>query len=868
MTINNKKNSATQATTQTAAQTIPLQECLAKTYKTSDGTIQPGHTVRDHCLIVGEVARELVNRLPPFLREALFPPGVELVAALHDLGKVSPTFQKKIRRNLADLPSALIPISADLETSWGGHASLSQYSLKRKVKDKFIAKIVGRHHGRSPKFEYPIATDQKFGGKDWQHLREQLIEQLKQDLAADWPTIQHWLQAQVVAGLTSVSDWVGSGPFFEDPSHAWQSRISAALDNAGFVPPTFLPDLTFGDIFKSAEGIPFQMKDIQHQLVNSVDGPGVYILEAPMGLGKTEAALYAAYIALAQGKATGLYFALPTQLTSEKIHERVNEFLQAILAPDCPHRESLLVHANAWLKEMGEEGQPGRSWFSMGKRKILAPFAVGTVDQALMAVMNVKHGFVRAFGLAGKVVILDEVHTYDAYTGTILDALVKALPQLGCTVIILSATLTTERSQVFLQAQSISSQAYPRVLAKPNAQAELIERVPAALPSHQVVLQFDSDPARLVDEAVARAEQGQQVLWIENTVREAQERFKILAATAAESKVDCGLLHSRFLKQDRNKLESEWVELFGKQGWQKRLERGRILVGTQVLEQSLDIDADFLVTRFAPTDMLLQRMGRLWRHDFDKRCPSAHCEAWILAPDLGQAIASPQDAFGASAVIYSPYVLCRSLEVWQDLSSVQLPSDIRSLIEATYKQREEVSKMIQWHHELEHGTRFRKGKQALELLALTCLSTANNEASDEHVTTRYSDTETSTLLLLKSLHLKDQQAHLTLLDGTSLELPFNGKSLDRRHWREKAATLTKFTLDAPANKVPENLKVKELHWLQDYMYLGHDDGESLVRVALVRQDGQLESIHNGSCSDHFVLTYDSRLGYQTTPIER
>ncbi len=171
-----------------------------------------------------------------------------------------------------------------------------------------------------------------------------------------------------------------------------------------------------------------------------------------MGLGKTEAALYAAYQLLSNGQASGIYFALPTQLTSNKIYDRFNLFLEQILADNCEHR-SLLLHANAWLldTEMGEEGRPGGALVLISsKRGLLAPFAVGTIDQALMAAMNVKHGFVRAFGLAGKVVILDEVHTYDAYTGTIIDALIQLLTQLDCTVIVLSATLNQERRKELL----------------------------------------------------------------------------------------------------------------------------------------------------------------------------------------------------------------------------------------------------------------------------------------------------------------------------------------------------------------------------------------------------------------------------------
>src|SRR5690606_33072675 len=178
-------------------------------------------------------------------------------------------------------------------------------------------------------------------------------------------------------------------------------------------------------------------------------------------------------------QACGIYFALPTQLTSNKIYERFNAFLERILAEGCRHR-SRLLHGKAWLvdTDMGEEGRPGGAWFNHAKRGLLAPFAVGTIDQALMAAMNVKHGFVRAFGLAGKVVILDEVHTYDAYTGTLLNALVELLRELHCTVIILSATLNRERRQELLGAV-VREDAYPLISAAPSQQPASEWPVPA-----------------------------------------------------------------------------------------------------------------------------------------------------------------------------------------------------------------------------------------------------------------------------------------------------------------------------------------------------------------------------------------------------
>ena len=601
---------------------VPYKDCPAKTYE-RDGSKVPGRSVISHCQIVGAVARELISRFPAGLGTALFPVNAHFAASTHDIGKVSPYFFEKIRQGCSRSPAAwpvLKGISPTLERAWGGHAGVSQVVAKSLQAPKYVAEILGQHHGFSPSIAGRRANDEVFGGDSWQAERENLVVELKRLLDADWPQVVSTAQARLLAGLTSVSDWIGSGEFFEDPDAPWETNINPALDRAGFISPTFRSGLSFQQVFD------FEPRPVQQQFIDQVVVPGTYVLEAPMGLGKTEAALYAAYSMLTSGQATGIYFALPTQLTSNKIYGRFNDFLGAILAEDCTHR-SLLLHGGAWLleTEMGEEGRPGGAWFNKAKRGLLAPFAVGTVDQALMAAMNVKHGFVRAFGLAGKVVILDEVHTYDAYTGTILDALVELLRSLHCTVIILSATLNRERRGKLLGCE-LFSDAYPLITAVPQ-QRDLVELSVPITTSQPVAIQLLEQDEPAIHEAIERASQGQQVLWIENTVVEAQQRYLDLAARASELGLACGLLHSRFIADDRQRIEDRWVNLFGKPGWPKRLQQGHILVGTQVLEQSLDIDADFLISRFAPTDMLLQRMGRLWRHADTPRVDSAVCES-------------------------------------------------------------------------------------------------------------------------------------------------------------------------------------------------------------------------------------------------
>ncbi len=831
---------------------LPLDECIAKTVKLADGTVTKGISVSTHCQIVGHVARELIRRQPQWLQDALYPKGSELVAAAHDLGKVSPHFQEKIQ---AAVGPKLGIGNAELDTTLGGHATISQACLPEST-PKFIPQILGRHHGTSPN-SVGCPNYEIYGGPEWQQNRTKLLADLKTCFGCDWPTVRDDNQANVLSGLTCVADWIGSGAIFDGvlpdgkpDTTPWQNLICEAVDRAGFVAYKVIPNLSFEDVF-----LKYQPREAQSKLFEVANRPGVYILEAPMGMGKTEAALYAAYQSLSKGAATGIYFALPTQLTSDKIYDRMNTFLAQVLAEDCKFR-SLLLHSSAWLRdtELGEEGMPGNGWFNSSKRGLLAPFAVGTIDQALMGVMNVKHGFVRTFGLAGKVVILDEVHSYDSYTGTIMDKLVETLRKLHCTVIILSATLTAERRAELVGHKS-NETSYPLVSASPMDSAAYYLPV-AQSDSSTVSVSVKNDDKEALEEAMFRAERGEQVLWIENIVTESQDRFKIIAARAqaCDKKIECGLLHSRFIRADRKCNEEKWVKAFGKEGHTERKKCGRILVGTQVLEQSLDIDADFLVTRICPTDMLFQRIGRLWRHrEADTLRPEgAIREAWILAPPLEDS-QKESSVWGKSGKVYLPYVLYRSLAVWLEKDEVFLPQDIRPMLEATYVEKKEFGVLQKCKADVEAN------RVKLAGLARIGLAMGGQTLPESKATTRYSETESCEVLLIKKVISDETGATLILLNGENLQLPKNIKHKDRREWRSLAAELQQNVVRVPEYLAPLTSR-KQIQWLTDFVYLGDRD-ESPFRVAIVREGGTLCGVDHGNALQGYELTYTPLYGY-------
>ena len=204
---------------------LSLSQCLAKSSKTAQNTVLPGRLVFSHCQIVGVVARALMLRMPLWLRDALFPEGSELIAAAHDVGKVSPTFQKKIYSALSQKDEAALSVlkasNPETERQWGGHAGVSQVATEAQNAGRYISQILGQHHGFSPNMAMYQASSEVFGGKAWQDQRTELLAQLKQALGAEFPVVKDALHARVLAGLTTVSDWIGSGALFEDPNEDW-----------------------------------------------------------------------------------------------------------------------------------------------------------------------------------------------------------------------------------------------------------------------------------------------------------------------------------------------------------------------------------------------------------------------------------------------------------------------------------------------------------------------------------------------------------------------------------------------------------------------------------------------------------------------
>jgi CRISPR-associated endonuclease/helicase Cas3 len=771
---------------------------------------KPGISVQSHCLNVGLVAEAIIAALPATVR-SLLPPGLATLAGLHDVGKICPGFQAKcdqwIHQNGLVQAAVVERWKLGCETD---HAKVSQWTLQQLFngdEDLFDwAMAVGAHHGRIKGQRLTkLNLSGSIGDAKWDGWRQSLARELIArfgDLPAKAPAgaMLWW-----VAGLITVADWIGSDETWFPPDGSLadnqrSERAVAALNDIQWHSAALESGLAFAELFPG-----YHATALQRAVFEQVTRPGTYLIEGAMGCGKTEAALAAAYHLIADGQAGGLYFALPTQTTSNKIHERVERFLRRIETR--PH-DLRLAHGSAWLREdfhlpvfaasftstsspksrVNESGEDevlitrdhvraGRSWFASGKRALLSSFGVGTVDQALLGIVAAKHFFVRQFGLAGKVVILDEIHTYDLYTGTLLDQLLRRLRELRCTVLILSATLTRRRREELLQAadaQVVSDgNAYPLLTLAPEG--ENTRSLPFAADESKeihIATTADSDLA-IAARCLDRAEAGQCVLWIRNTVDDAQSTYRQLKNNNRQGGPPVGLLHARFPLWRRQELEDFWLEALGKDS--NNRPKGCVLVATQVVEQSVDIDADFLVTDLAPSDMLLQRIGRLWRHQRPNRAgrPEVLIHTGGLTSENGRAGSADdlKSLLGRSAFVYAPYVLLRTFEIWRQRSQIKLPADIRPLLESTYAEptEDELPGWIALRRDL--ANRCDKLRNAAVSATLVLRQPAL--ADEEDVQTRWNDRPTVQLLLATAppSGLPAHNIQLPLADGSESLIP-------------------------------------------------------------------------------------------------
>ena len=655
-----------------------------------------------------------------------------------------------IRHNLTDPNKPTHPIAGQIITE----RYLCEQHAWDETTARSYASVIGGHHGTPP--SSGILREAQKGlperlGHDLQHSRAWLDAQYElidfvirrvgmtdQDLTTLATRFLHPCAAAILTGLVIMADWIASDSDDDrfplvpvrvddyddgDDIHTWEGlnrRAARAWRSVGLSTPWRAPhndskdntgedgaagsDTWFRNRFRLSEGAtPRPMQREAVRLASDIDEPGLMIIEAPMGEGKTEAALAAAEILARRTGRGGICVALPTMATTDAIFGRVHTWMQTLPHNSAPDKTVWLAHGKAQLNEEfrgviaasrrgfstidPDPDDAGRQtaairrrrdippetvvsdWMWGRKKGVLANFLICTIDQVLMGALEMKHVVLRQLALANKVVIIDECHAYDAYMQEYLKRVLEWLGGFGVPVVLLSATLPESQrramTDAYLQGRSAvernsetparmpgatrtvmpkpgrwsrakahkpapivpaddgpdgTSQAasmataYPLITYTQGATVRMLPAAPSGRSSQVSCRMCADDDATLTSLVDRLSADGGCIGVICDTVDRAQHAADLLTRRYGADMVK--LTHARFMDLDRMANETELRDRLGPQSTVANGKRPHrlIVVGTQVLEQSLDIDFDALITDIAPVDLIMQRLGRVHRH--------------------------------------------------------------------------------------------------------------------------------------------------------------------------------------------------------------------------------------------------------------
>jgi len=694
------------------------------------------------------------------------------LCGVHDCGKATPAFQSMDSTAAAAVQAAGLTWNRFSvgRAAWrhdraGGR--LLRRLLKKSGWDEeqvdWVWPLVAGHHGLFPPVGGLRPPNGHVHGKgaEWERAQDALVMAFTRalgytDLNAVQPRSVPSRATQLqLSGFVVMADWIAS-----DERHfpgidtlakvslaSARTRAAAAWKKLGLRGGWGVLPVPAADAFRERFGEePRPSQSLVQDVAGRMGGPGLMVIEAPMGEGKTKAALLAAEILAARFGADGVFVGMPTQATSDPMFSNVRRWLGALDVG--VEGQVALLHGKRmfnpeWRRLLGEEGdhfddrygsvlededdpyglspsgfdgdcsaerRAPAEWFLGRRRGLLSPFVVGTIDQLLFAATRTKHVMLRMAGLAGKVVILDEVHAADVYMSQFLMEGLRWLGQAGVPVILLSATLPPEqrRSLVACYLAGAASReetdvdvpepaGYPNVTAawlEKDEPVFLVESSPSWRPDLAVRVEVLPEPEEQVEEVSPgdaavrelldeRLAAGGCVLIIRNTVARAQATYETLWERYGDQ---VRLLHGRLHAAHRADRTAECLALLGPGGDDRSARPERlIIVATQIAEESFDIDADLLITDLAPIDLLLQRIGRLHRQQGTIRPERLRAPQVVVTgfePRSGRAPRIRRESKG----IYGSYLLLRTAALVLERAgrTWAVPGDVPELVAAVY----------------------------------------------------------------------------------------------------------------------------------------------------------------------------------------
>lgn len=687
--------------------------------------------------------------------------------AVHDLGKFSISFQGQrsdlVIRLQGEMPDALGPagVRHDSLGLWLWDEVVSPIVVQEQWFGDdpdlaeglqcWVRSVMG-HHGQPP-IEGARAMDRHFRAPDRlaavsfvRAVRALLLTAEAAELPGRMgPDAFLEISSELswwMAGLAILSDWIGSNAdifrYQDVPlpvEKYWElaiSRAEEALRACGVIPPDRPCAYPFEALFPHI-ATPSPLQDWA-RCAPVEAGPQIHLLEDVTGAGKTEAAVMLVHRLMAAGCADGFFIGLPTMATANAMYGRIADLYDRLFTQPVSlalaHRNKRLVEdfarsvlspgIDAHDSRQGDESATRRCtrWLAdHNKRALLAPAGVGTIDQALLGALKSKHQSLRLLGLMHKVLVVDEVHACDAYMQRTLERLLEFHACAGGSAILLSATMTRGMKGELLKAFArgcgvkrvpmAGGGEYPLATSWVSQNPAALSEVPVETrPNvHRTIrTRYESSRAAVIDAIRIALDAGQCVAWIRNTISDALQAHAELSALVGSERIV--LFHARFAMGDRLDIEARVLDLFGPDSGPVQ-RAGRLLIATQVAEQSLDIDLDLVVSDLAPIDRLIQRAGRMHRHARDVHgnrladvaAPDQRAQPclWVMGPVWTE---RPEPSWFKKDFPKSASVYPHHGHLWLTARHLQrggftMPNDARALIEGVFGDEESLPEGLQ-----------------------------------------------------------------------------------------------------------------------------------------------------------------------------
>ncbi len=628
---------------------------------------------------------------------------VAYLVAMHDIGKATPQFQMQSDDQLIRLrDSELKSILPDTKLPPVRHEYLSKRiatriwksrAESRRIYDAYSC-ILSLHHQKPDESQRMKVSVHEM----WEYLQDEIESQIRDifSFTGNLPVPRNMDPVCIIlTGITILCDWIASsGPFdtlsliSDDYYHKSMAIAQNAVKQYGLIENNRIGEI---DSFQSLYPHITSPREIQKKCEILLPSAPLTIIEAPMGEGKTEAALYMAARYTDSKNKRGIYVALPTQATSNQMYSRFIGMLE-----ESSGAHARLLHGTAFLMKgeageiQSEDSAEAEKWLGSSRMGLLDENGVGTIDQAMGAVLKARFSVLRLLGLCNKALIIDELHAYDAYMSQIIESLLLWCKALSVPVVLLSATLQNSQKKRYLSCYIDTdlpaiSENYPLITQVTEDKTVVQTDASASMQTDYEfkTKNFGQDEFKIAGFALEKISNGGCYCILANTVKHAQAIYRALQEMK-DPETEILLFHARFTMERREKIEKECLEKFGKEKEQKRPGKA-ILVATQVVEQSLDIDFDGMISELAPIDLLLQRAGRVHRHRNRVRPqgmenPVIH----IILPETEETT-DPEKRYGPCGRVYAPFLLYNTEILLGAGRNIQVPQDVRSVINTVYE---------------------------------------------------------------------------------------------------------------------------------------------------------------------------------------